>query len=385
MNNRDERRERLRTALSLAQKALDELDPDLVDEAAASGRDHLARILSYAQLVVSGTDPLLISNTAINETESATSQLAADALGAAQSPEAHATRVIDATLRLPAAQGRDTEQSLRDAATAFERSARERLNALQQRYAEIDNKLDEADTQADAIQQRISELETSLAASRTELDTMLQRHSGEFTTAQESRTKEFQDELQAVRDELSRLQSEAREEVESRVAEIRRMEEESSALVGAIGLAGTAERFGEEAVQQRMAANRMRGLTIALALGAVAVGLYAVITGDQDPEALIAKVAVSIVLGGLAAYTASQSGRHRRREEKARALQLELTAFAPFIEPLEAEQKEEERVIMTRRTFGRAINPEGTPEEPGPSPVSFLLRRRQKALDEGGE
>ncbi|GIU95787.1 MAG: hypothetical protein KatS3mg012_2244 [Gaiellaceae bacterium] len=129
----------------------------------------------------------------------------------------------------------------------------------------------------------------------------------------------------------------------------------------------------------------MRLLTIALALGAVAVGLYAVFVGDQEAEALVAKLAVSAVLGGLATYTASQSGRHRHREERARALQLELTAFAPFIEPLDPAQKEEERVIMTRRTFGRAISPETPADEPGPSPVSLLLRRQQKQLDEGGE
>jgi len=41
-----------------------------------------------------------------------------------------------------------------------------------------------------------------------------------------------------------------------------------------------------------------------------------------------------------------------RQEERARSLQLELTAFAPFIEPLDDGLKELERVLMTRKTFG---------------------------------
>lgn len=385
MTDSDDRRERLRVAIAGAQQALDGLSEESIDEVTAAGRERLRHVLAYAQLVGAATDPLLITDTAINELEAAASTISADPQAAAQSPDAYATRVIDATLRLPVAQGRDIEQSLRDTAATFERNASERLEALGQRHAEIDKKLDEADAKADAIQQRIAELETSLTANRTELDTMLQRHSGEFTAAQEARATEFQGELHSVRDALNEFQETARKEVESHVAEIRRMEEESAALVGAIGLAGTAERYGEEVEQQRAAADRMRLLTIVLALGALVVGLYAAFVGDHEAATVISKLAVTAVLGGLAAYTASQSGRHRRREERARAVQLELTAFAPFVEPLDPAQREEERVVMTRRTFGRAISPEGTPWDPGPSPISFLLRRRQKAQDEGAE
>lgn len=384
MSAGDERQERIRVALAGAQDALDGLSEESIEGGAAQGRDHIRHVLSYAQLAAAATDPLLISEIATNELVAAVSAISTDPQAAVQNPDPQATRIIDATLRLPVARGRDIEQSLHDAAAVFQRSAQDRLEALKQRYTEIDKRFDEADKQADGIQQRIAEVESSMAATRAEFDTMLQRHSGEFIAAQEARAKEFQSELHTLRDELGRLHTEAREEVESRVAEIRRMEQESSALVGAIGLAGTAERFGEEVVQQKRAADWMRWLTIALALGAVVMSVYAVIKGDQEPAALVAKLAVSVVLGGLAAYTASQSARHRRREERARALQLELTAFAPFIEPLEPEQREEERVIMTRRTFGHAIGSDGPADDPRPSPTSFLLRRRQKELEKGG-
>jgi hypothetical protein len=92
---------------------------------------------------------------------------------------------------------------------------------------------------------------------------------------------------------------------------------------------------------------------------------------------------VSAILGGIAAYLARQSGRHRRREEHARSLQLDLTAFSPFIEPLSPEQQEEERVIMTRKTFGKTTAPGASDEEPGPAPLSFLLQRKRKQLETG--
>ena len=71
-------------------------------------------------------------------------------------------------------------------------------------------------------------------------------------------------------------------------------------------------------------------------------------------EDFIGKLSASALIGGVAAYAARQSARHREREERARNFQLELQAFGPFIEPLSTEQQEEERVVMTRKTFGKA-------------------------------
>jgi hypothetical protein len=63
------------------------------------------------------------------------------------------------------------------------------------------------------------------------------------------------------------------------------------------------------------------------------MAVFAVVHHVNDNSAVIAKLGVSAVFGGLATYTARQSGRHRKKEEeRARNLQLELTAFAPFIE-----------------------------------------------------
>ena len=99
-------------------------------------------------------------------------------------------------------------------------------------------------------------------------------------------------------------------------------------------------------------------------------------------ETFAGKLALSLILGGIATYAARQSSYHRRREHHARDLQLELTAFSPFIEPLAADQQEEERVIMTRKTFGKTTAAPAPDEEPGPTPLSFALRRKEKAIEE---
>ena len=108
---------------------------------------------------------------------------------------------------------------------------------------------------------------------------------------------------------------------------------------------------------------------------AVAVGLLAAVAARGIPVA-------GFKIGpdhADAAYLGLESGRHRAREERSSAVQLELAAFGPFIEPLSPEQREEERVIMTRKLFP---SPDGSA-----APVSRALRRPQKdtGLDEVAE
>jgi hypothetical protein len=97
------------------------------------------------------------------------------------------------------------------------------------------------------------------------------------------------------------------------------------------------------------------------------MGIWAVARDASDTNTLVAKLAVSAVLGGLATYTAAQSGKHRRREVRAKDLQLQLTAFSPFIAPLHEDLQQAERVRMTRRTFGSTGVEAEDDEEFGPN------------------
>jgi hypothetical protein len=112
------------------------------------------------------------------------------------------------------------------------------------------------------------------------------------------------------------------------------------------------------------------------------MAVFAVVHHVNDNSAVIAKLGVSAVFGGLATYTARQSGRHRKKEEeRARNLQLELTAFAPFIEPLDDDIKELERVLMTRKTFGNiAALPEADDADHQYGPLAPVLDVIQKRL-----
>lgn len=299
------------------------------------------------------------------------------------------------------------EQAVKDAAATFQRSSQQRLNALrneyeqsqgelvalkeeiEQRRTELETAIEErraqVATEIDSLQtgfeQRLATYASQIESEQTALSKLRSTQATEFDEAEERRAAAAKERLETAEAELAELQEKANQEVSAHVGEIRRMEEESAQLVGAIGLAGTAERYGEEVDEQKGNADNWRRLTVVIALMAVGAVVYAL--GEKHPaaETFSGKLALSVILGGIATYAARQSRYHRDREQRARDLQLELTAFSPFIEPLSAEQQEEERVIMTRKTFGKTTASAKQEEEPGPTPLSFLLRRREREDD----
>jgi hypothetical protein len=389
MSAAEDQKQALQAVLAQALGALQGLS-DEQRAVAPDGASLLERVISYAQLVVERTDPDLISTPANGALQTAVTPVIADPATTSTTAQTSADAVLVTLSAFPAAQSRDIEQVAQAALGSFEKSASERIAALHAQATKAESELaalassitaesdrlrgeietagttlqttvqtlattaqTSVDTLIAGVQAKVTEFDTAIAAQRQAIEESRASQTEAFSTSQGERAALFQEEFKKVREEMTDLSTSSGQEVESRVGEIRRMEEESAALVGAIGLAGTAERYGEEAKAQKKVADLMRGLTVLFAVGAVVTAGIAASHKSDQWQAITGKLAVSAVLGGLATYTGKQSGRHRVREERARNLQLELTAFAPFIEPLDKDQQDFERVIMTRRTFGQ--------------------------------
>jgi phage-related protein len=367
-------------------------------------RKRFESVLAYATVVLEATDADLVSEAAADEIRAALYRISTDATSVPANADSWSEAVLDGLAKLPVSRGREVEQAVKDAAATFQRSSQQRLAAvsddvtttknaveelktsIEERRAElastIEDRKNEIKTEIESLETgfhaKLTEFEAQVAAERSALSELRSTHTSEHEEAEEQRRAAAKERLETAEKELARFQAEAKQEVEERVAEIRRMENESAQLVGAIGLAGTAERYGEEVTEQKNVANNWRRATVLLALLAVAGVILAATEKHPAAETFAGKLTLSLILGGIAAYAARQSSYHRKREQRARDLQLELTAFSPFIEPLSAEQQEEERVIMTRKTFGKTTTSEAPDEEPGPTPLSFALRRKEK-------
>ena len=374
----------------------------------AGDQTRLSAVLAYAQSVLDSTDPDLITDSNATELEEALSKISNNPADTPASAVSDGDRILEGVARLPVARDREAEQAAKDSAATFQRSAQQRLASLRGEFGGARSELRKIE---EAIQARKDELASTIDERRSEIATKIESLQAEFaeklaefgaqieterTAFSELRTSQTQtfessqaEQSTSTKETLERFQEQAQKmlaaaqsDVDQRVAEIQRMETESAALVGAIGLAGTAERYGEEVNEQRKVADRWRRGTVVLALLAVIGVVIAVAEKHPVAETFAGKLALSLILGGIATYAARQSSYHRRREHHARDLQLELTAFSPFIEPLAADQQEEERVIMTRKTFGKTTAAPAPDEEPGPTPLSFALRRKEKAIEE---
>jgi predicted nucleic acid-binding Zn-ribbon protein len=184
--------------------------------------------------------------------------------------------------RLPLARDHDFAQHARDAAANYQRSVQRRLNTLRDEFnastaqikaaaggveksrASVSAEIAEL---AAGFERKLTEFERTLVTERAAIEQARTSQAQDYRDAQAQRDTDFKAALDAAHDEMGQLITESANEVHERVEEIRRMERESSALVGAIGLAGTAERYREEVEEQRGAANP--GSTVRVTIGPV--------------------------------------------------------------------------------------------------------------------
>jgi hypothetical protein len=378
MATHDHRLQKIRTHVQDAHEELHAL-PAGDRQASESELARLSDIVAHARGVLAAADPRLVSARAFASIEAAACAISNDPRGALQAPDAHVDALADALTLLPVTR-KEMEEQVTAAAERFHQSTADRVGALRREIEaeakkmtglgsdieEWKSRLEKQLEKQAAVDKKLAEAEKKLAGQAAAVGERMAAQSETFAESERARTAAFQAQMDGFRADLARAQQEAIDEVQARVAEIRRMEQETADLVGAVGLQGTGEAYRRQGRREKRAAEILRGLAVLAGLGAVAIAFAGAVVTDPTAESLVAGLFASLLLAGLAAYLGLQSGRHRAREERASAVQLELAAFGPFIEPLSPEQREEERVIMARKLF---------PTEGKAAPVSFALRR----------
>jgi hypothetical protein len=369
----------------------------------AETRGRVQEVLDYVQLVIEGSDGALVSRSAGAELESALTDFASAPEQYAAGPEQWIDRLLEVTARLPRTQGRDFEQLAKRAAKKFQQSAQQRFAAVERQAADAQTAMDELATviierraevdgiaeqfraqQEEAIEARFSQidartqdLQTSAERHAQSIELLATEQSEAFRKAQDERSEEHREREQKYEARFDEVEDGAIRRAEALVAEIDGMKERSAKMVGAIGITGTAERYGKEFTEQKGTANKWRLVT--LGIGALAVVVAVIAAFDHKATTAGTKLAIAILLGGVAAYTARQSARHRAREEHARKLQLDLTAFPVFIEALPEEDRDVATVWMAERSFLGAKGTIDDEDDGGPTLLSQIMTRRKKA------
>jgi Skp family chaperone for outer membrane proteins len=368
----EERLRALSKLLESAQKALHGLDRDQRAQR-ADDFTRLEAALGYLSLVLERTEPELLSDAVHAELTRLLEQIASNTSSVAANPVNFADALIGQAAQLPVAQQRDFEQAGRDAATSFRRSASQHQNALQEEMSALKQQLEDISggstrsleatkTSGEALAQelrgRLEAMQASASAASEEVAKLVERQQGAFLEEQALREKRVEEQWSEIR---SRVDTQAGDLVD----DLSRMRSEAAGLVGAVSAASTANHFRDDAKGERKAYWVLLTVTLLFLGAAVVFAGLAASESEAEVRQLLAKLGVSGALLGLGVFTGAQARDHRGRDKGSRDKELDMRAFGPFIEPLPPKEQVRERILMTRRSFGRVepSAPEQTDED----------------------
>jgi hypothetical protein len=222
-----------------------------------------------------------------------------------------------------------------------------------------------------SMEQRAKAIEqTAQAADKRRekaLDDQLKRQSTEHSRLLEDGRKRQDEEIRKSREDAeanlallreewktasSKSQVEAEAALEMVQQHLRRTEE----IVGVVSNTALAGSYAKVADQEHSDANRWRWISVGAMVGIIACALFALIHSLSEGfsvSAFTAKVITSFAFGILAAYAGRESGRHRRREQEARRMQLELATIDAYLLPLPEKQRHAIKAAVADRIFGQ--------------------------------
>lgn len=138
---------------------------------------------------------------------------------------------------------------------------------------------------------------------------------------------------------IAMLQTDLRLTESGRVLdEIEDVADAARTAAGTIAGGNLSQYFGEYAKTEKRTADLFRVLTVLLIGAGITVSLFIPHGAVGDWVALAYRLLIVGGIAGLAAYIGRQAGQHRRTANWAKALQVQLLAFAAFIAPIQDEE-----------------------------------------------
>jgi hypothetical protein len=300
--------------------------------------------------------------------------------------------LLNRSLRMAPAIGVWAKTDARKAAAQLGEASSEKTRQLQQQASDLQGQLNQLKEQADqasdsmktTAEERVKELEgqldtlrTEAEAERTRVQQTIDSFETQFKSNQETRSTQFEEGKKALTDEAEQAIGEiktAAEEAASKEKEraeaaiagldertgeimdfLSEKKQEAIDMVDTAATSTTAGAFKTEAEEQKEEADQWRLFALLGGFLAVLVALAAVVLAVGEwgggTALIVAKVTAVTLLLGIAGYAAGQSGQHRRREQRARRLYMQMVAFKPFSEPLPETEKNTVRKEFIERMF----------------------------------
>lgn len=329
------------------------------------------------------------------------------ATGHISNANAHADTALTHLSQVSVPFTREELAALKDAATSY-RSSLEHL--LQQARATSDSLRSETD----ANRAKLAELSGDIQAERQRLAQVTSDYQAHFSTAQETRSREFSEAQTARQDKfagvladytqrlteqnadftrekestvrqfqeaIDRLKSEHATAAQGILDQMDRQRLQVEKLVGVIGNLGVTSGYLKTANQAKYAMWVWQGITVAAMGGLIVVAYKAfvpIVQGNFTWESFAGRVFLSLTVGVLAAYAATQADRLQETERRNRKLALELEALGPYLAPLPQDQQDKFRLEIGERSFGKEEAAIGRRGERSPATVIDILMRSKE-------
>lgn len=209
----------------------------------------------------------------------------------------------------------------------------------------------------------------------------------EARTEAEKRTNQVVAKVEAAlgetRKRLNASKAQLDQQTEAILQEIQQRKADVDALHQATVQAGLSGAFATEANDQATAADGWRYATVFFGVIAVGIAIWIALDSPDKltPEAVVAKLAVTLGFAALATYSATQSAQHRARESSAKALELDLAALSPFLEQLDVAQRTSAIESFVARWMAARAS---TPDQSAAFGATAVAEALLKAMPAGG-
>ena len=280
----------------------------------------------------------------------------------------------------------------------------------------------------EALSSKLTEIAGLLTAERDRISTLVSEYQGQFSTAQESRNQEFtkgqadrQDkfttlfteysqklteksgditqklaekiiEFDAQREEIKKthisglntLQTKYEETAANTLAAIDAHKLEVEKLVGVIGNLGVTSGYLKAANHARKSMWLWQFITVSSFLGIIYIAYTSFLTlseGSFSWPGFASRIFVSIAVGILAAYAASQADKYLENERRNRKLALEFEALGPYLAPLPEDMQYKFRVDVGERSFGHPDPLSRKAKDKSPASILDVLPKSKEARE----
>jgi hypothetical protein len=358
----------------------------------------LERVTSYTQSILETADPQLTGGGLLDQIAATVGALGQEvsaypsdgAIGHLANANAHADTLLDFVARLPRPAAVPAAGETQEAVTSFRRSisqharhADAEIAALEERLAALaaaataqEGKLQQQDARLDTVvagfqqqfsqteQQRQAEHNELISGSKTTIDQLAKTGQaeiaavatkGEVDVAEAISAAEAATEaaVQKLSDRATALTTSLDKAGKDRIGKLDELLEKAIRTVGVIGNTGMTGGYKQTADAEKKAANRLRWLAVgALALAVISSTAFALFHGDDfNWQVFASKSFISVPLLVLAGYAARESAKHRREEQYARKVELQLASIDSYLIELPDTERHRIKAKLADRFF----------------------------------